>query len=138
MPLQGSLAHLGLADVLQTSLSGRKWGNLVLRRGADRALLHVAEEGLYLIEPDVLDPEDVIQCFVARGILSPIALEAARADHPDTMALLDHLVEAGSVPQADLVELLAGSAEDAIVDLLTHRGRRTAPTRSSTSSTAPR
>ena len=60
MPLQGSLENLGLADLLQTGLAGREGGYLTLRRHAQHAMLYVGENGLHLIEPDPLDPQDVL------------------------------------------------------------------------------
>ena len=68
MSLQGSLRQLGLADVLQTALAGRR-GNLILRRGAMRAVLHIAADELYLVEPDPIDPAILLEGFVHRGLI---------------------------------------------------------------------
>lgn len=118
MPLQGSLGHLGLADLLQTGLSGRVGGYLTLRRGAEHAVLFVGEEGLQLLTPDPLDPIDVITAFVRRGRAPADALKGA-SDHQGAAARLDELISRGMVPEPELLDLLAGTAEDSILDLLT-------------------
>lgn len=119
MALQGSLGHLGLADVLQTALAGQSGGNLTMLRGAERAVVHVAEDGLYLLEPDVLDPDDVLSAFEARGVLSRAVLSKAQEQGAKGLALLDALVADGHLSEGDLMEVVAGAAEDMILDLLT-------------------
>ncbi|MFV1958627.1 MAG: DUF4388 domain-containing protein, partial [Planctomycetota bacterium] len=118
MSLQGSLRQLGLADVLQTALAGRH-GNLILRRGATRAVLHVAEDQIHLVEPDPLDPEILLLGFVHRGLLAQETLDAERLRDPDPVVLIDTLVQRGLIPHHDLDAVLRGAAEDAILDLLT-------------------
>ncbi len=118
MSLQGSLRQLGLADVLQTALQGRQ-GNLILRRGATRAVLHVATDQLHLVEPDPVDPDILLEGFVHRGLLPRPTLDAERAREPNPVLLLDALLERGLVPWHDVDAVLRGAAEDAILDLLT-------------------
>ena len=119
MPLQGSLGHLGLADLLQTGLTGQAEGLLTLRNGASRASLYIADDGLYLVEPEVLDPEEVLRAFVTRDLLSQAAIDKARRKVGSGLALVDHLCQLGAIPQGELMDVLAGTAEDTILDLLT-------------------
>ena len=119
MPLQGSLGHLGLADLLQTGLTGQAEGLLTLRNGAARAALYVADDGLYLVEPDVLDPDELLRAFVTRKLVSQPAVDKARRKVGGGIPLIDHLVGVGAIPEAELMDVLAGTAEDTILDLLT-------------------
>lgn len=119
MALQGSLGHLGLADLLQTGLAGQAAGLLTMRNGAGRAALYVGAEGLTLIEPDVLDAEDLVEAFVARGFVSGDEVERLRGDGLGGLPLVDALVAHGLLPEAELTDVLAGWAEDTILDLLT-------------------
>ena len=119
MPLQGSLGHLGLADLLQTGLTGQAEGLLTLRNGASRAALYVADDGLYLMEPEVLDSEELLRAFVTRDLVSQAAIDKARKKVGSGVALIDHLSKLGAIPQGELMDVLAGTAEDTILDLLT-------------------
>src|SRR5262245_29713823 len=116
MALQGNLGQLGLADVLQTALAGQHGGDLTLTHGAERAVLHVSEDGLHLLEPDVLDPEDVLTAFVERGVLTRDDITQAQGKAGlRSLALLDHLVAEGTLSEGDLLEVVAGAAEDTIL-----------------------
>ncbi|MCA9314757.1 MAG: PQQ-binding-like beta-propeller repeat protein [Planctomycetes bacterium] len=119
MALQGSLGHLGLADLLQTGLAGQAAGLLSMRNGAGRAALYVGAEGLTLLEPDVLDAEDLIHAFVLRGVLSGEAVERERGEGRSGLPLIESLVASGELREAELTDVLAGWAEDTILDLLT-------------------
>ncbi|MDJ0974793.1 MAG: PQQ-binding-like beta-propeller repeat protein [Planctomycetota bacterium] len=120
MPLQGSLGHLGLADLLQTGLAGRTGGYLTLRRGAEHAVLYVGDDGLYLLSPDPLDASEVVAAFAQRGLVpGGVAERMAQCDPRETVRLLDELVASGTMPENELLDLLAGTAEDSILDLLT-------------------
>ena len=119
MALQGSLGHLGLADLLQTGLTGQSPGVLSLRRGASRASLYVGEDGIVLLEPDVLDVDDLLRAFMLRGLVHEHSVEGARAGGAQGLQLIDTLVQNGSLPEAELLDVLAGWAEDTILDLLT-------------------
>lgn len=120
MPLQGSLGQIGLADVLQTALAGQAGGDLILSRGPERAVLHVAEDGLHLLEPEVLEPEEVIAAFQERGVLSrEILAQASGKSGLKGLGLIDQLTASGVLPEAELLEVVAGAAEDTILDLLT-------------------
>ncbi len=121
MALQGSLGHLGLADVLQSALAGTGGGNLTLSHGAERAVLHVADDGLHLLEPEVLEVEDLLAAFRERGTLDASALKKARGRGLSDLALIDLLVAEGALSEADVTEAVAGAAEDTILDLLTWR-----------------
>lgn len=120
MPLQGSLGHLGLADLLQSGLTGTGGGTLHLSNGAERALLFLSEEGLHLLEPDVIDPNDLVRAFLRRGVLQEATVRAqGRAATQGGVVLIDQLLECGALEQDTLMEVLAGVAEDTILDLLT-------------------
>ena len=120
MALQGSLGQLGLADLLQTGLAGGAGGHLHLSCGAQRAVLYVSDEGLRLLEPDVLDPDDVLRAFIDTGVLTEATIqEQGRAAQQGGLELLDALLLAESLKEADLFEILASVAEDTILDLLT-------------------
>ncbi len=119
MALQGSLAHLGLADLLQTGLAGQAAGLLSMRNGATRAALYVGTEGLTLIEPDVLDAEDLLHAFQMRGVLSAEAVERLRGKGLNGLPLIEALIENEDLVEAELTDVLAGWAEDTILDLLT-------------------
>ncbi len=118
MSLQGSLRQLGLADVLQTALAGRR-GNLILRRGPTRAVLHIATDELYLIEPDPIDPDILLEGFMHRGLLAEETVAAERQREEDPLRRVDALLEKNVISAHELDAVLRGSAEDAILDLLT-------------------
>jgi tetratricopeptide (TPR) repeat protein len=120
MALQGSLGQLGLADLLQTGLAGGAGGHLHLSCGAQRAVLYVSDEGLRLLEPDVLDPNDVLRAFIDTGVLDDATIQAqGRSAQQGGLELLDALLLADALKEADLFEILASVAEDTILDLLT-------------------
>jgi outer membrane protein assembly factor BamB/tetratricopeptide (TPR) repeat protein len=118
MSLQGSLSQLGLADVLQNALAGRE-GCLVLRRGTERAVLHVSGDGIRLLEPHVVDPGALLDGFVYRGLLTKEVLDQAVKRHGDGEAAVSALVRTGALDESEVRRLLAGAAEDAVLDLLT-------------------
>jgi hypothetical protein len=122
MSLQGSLSQLGLADVLQNALAGRS-GRLVLRKGAERAVLQLDPEGIFVLEPEVLDPADLLDSFVRRGtVKKPVVAAAQKAGAGDPTAALDALVQAGELPREDVGRLLRAAAEDTLLDLLSWSG----------------
>jgi outer membrane protein assembly factor BamB/tetratricopeptide (TPR) repeat protein len=121
MPLQGSLGHIRLTDVLQTALAGSKGGELVVTCGLERAVLHVSPEGLHLIEPESLEPEDLLAALVARGALSDQAVREARQGKVRGLALVDALVASGALAESHVSEVVAGVVEDAVLELLSAR-----------------
>jgi outer membrane protein assembly factor BamB/tetratricopeptide (TPR) repeat protein len=121
MPLQGSLGHIRLTDVLQTALAGSKGGELVVTCGLERAVLHVSPEGLHLIEPESLEPEDLLAALVARGAVPEQAVRDARAGKVRGLALVDALVASGALAESQVNEVVAGVVEDAVLELLMAR-----------------
>lgn len=118
MSLQGSLQQLSLGDVLQNALAGRQ-GNLYLRKGVHRALLHIETNLLYLVEPDTLDAESMLQGLLHRGVLDPLVYAGVQEPPRPASDLLEHLVDEGLLPRPEVDAMLRGAAEDSILDLLT-------------------
>ncbi len=119
MALTGDLGNLGLADLLQTGLTGQGAGILQLRDGASRAALYVSPEGLMVLEPESLDTEDLIHAFTMRGVVTADVVKMARTEHGDGEALLDALLESGQLPRQDVNLLISSAAHDTVIDLLT-------------------
>ncbi len=66
------------------------------------------------------EPEDVLLTFVRRGVISEESVrEARKKTGLRGVALIDHLVAEGIIREDVLHEVLAGVAEDTILDLLT-------------------
>jgi len=118
MALQGSLGNLGLADLLQTGLSGQVGGTLTLRQGPERARLYVSEEGIRVLEPQVIDAQEVLQAFLHRGVLYEAQVEAATGGGMVDADLLDRMVAGGLLREGEIEELLGTVAEDVLLDLL--------------------
>ena len=119
MALTGDLGNLGLADLLQTGLTGQGAGVLQLRDGASRAALYVSAEGLMVLEPESLDTEDLIHAFTMRGVVTAEAVKLARTEFGDGEALLDALLDSGQLPKQDVNLLISSAAHDTVIDLLT-------------------
>jgi tetratricopeptide (TPR) repeat protein len=123
MALQGNLGQIGLADVLQTAMAATRGGELVVTRGPERAVLRLSSEGLFLLEPEVLDAEDVLAAFAERGLLPPEALKALRPGTEKASTVLEGLIASGTIPESQVLELVAGVVEDTVLSLLTwHEG----------------
>ncbi len=121
MALQGNLGQIGLADVLQTAMASTRGGELIVTRGPERAVLRLSSEGLFLLEPEVLDAEDVLAAFAERGLLPPEALKALRPGTEKASTVLEGLIASGTIPESQVLELVAGVVEDTVLSLLTWR-----------------
>lgn len=79
MPLRGNLQNLRLGDVLQTVLASGGRGLLRVRSGTRRAVLHLSDHGLRVLEPEVLDDRMVLDAFVRRAPSSRTSSSAPAA-----------------------------------------------------------
>ena len=84
-----------------------------------RAVLHLAADELYLVEPDPIDPDVLLEGFVHRGLLAAETVAAERERETDPLRRVDSLLEKNVMSAHELDAVLRGSAEDAILDLLT-------------------
>jgi len=118
MSVKGNLDSIGLEELLRAELASQGAGRLTLRNGAHYAALHLVEDGVHLLHPDLLDAEDIVQAFVDRGILDPEKLAKTRRRHASGIRLLDALTGDGAIAEAALMEILAAEAEDNFLDLM--------------------
>ena len=118
MSVSGTLDCIGLEELLQAELSAQGDGRLILRNGAHYAAIHLTEDGAYIVHPDVLEPDAILQSFVDRRAIDPEEIAAARRRHLTGMLLLDSLTETGVLPESELMEILAAEAEDTFLDLM--------------------
>jgi len=118
MPVKGSLDSVGLEDLLQAKLAAQGAGRLTLRQGAQYAALYLDADGLYVVQPDLMLPDMLLDAFVARGLLDPDVLKRERRGQPSSLARLDALVADGDVPEADFLEVLATEVEDTVLDMM--------------------
>jgi hypothetical protein len=120
MPLRGNLQNLRLGDVLQTVLASGGRGLLRVRSGTRRAVLHLSDRGLRVLEPEVLDDRMVLDAFVRRGAVQPEVLERARrlAGKGGDGSVLETLLIGGSIDRQPFDALLGEAAEDAVLDVL--------------------
>ncbi|MFO0934036.1 MAG: DUF4388 domain-containing protein [Planctomycetota bacterium] len=120
MPLRGNLQNLRLGDVLQTVLASGGRGLLRVRSGTRRAVLHLSDRGLRVLEPEVLDDRMVLDAFVRRGAVQPDVLERARrlAGKGGDGSVLETLLIGGSIDRQPFDALLGEAAEDAVLDVL--------------------
>jgi|GEM_PF-1957854 len=121
MALQGNLGQIGLPEVLQTALAATRGGELVITRGPERAVLHLSREGLFLIEPEVLDAEDVLAAFAQRGLLPAETQKALRPGSDKASAVLEGLIASGTLPETQVLELVGGVVEDTVLTVLSWR-----------------
>src|SRR5262245_18075716 len=116
MALNGSLKELRIGDVLQTVLSAGGHGLLRVRTGGRRALLHLDDAGLRLIEPEILDDQMIVEAFAQRGSVLPDAVfRAKRLAEATQGSVLETLLVGGSIDRGQFDALLAEAAEDAIL-----------------------
>ena len=114
MALQGNLKELRLGDVLQTILAAGHHGLLRVRSGGRRAVLHLAPDGLHVLEPEVLDERLLVEGFVGRGLLTPdVVLKASKQPG----SLIQPLVKAGRLDAGTVDPVLTEAAEDAVLDV---------------------
>ncbi len=118
MSVKGSLESVGLEDLLQAGLASQGGGRLTLRHGPHYAALYLDADGLYVLQPDLMLPDLLLEAFTARGLLDPDLLARSRRSHLHGMLLLDHLVEEGHVPEAEYMEVLAAEVEDTVLDMM--------------------
>ncbi len=118
MAVKGSLESLGLEDLLQADLANQGGGRLTLRCGPLQAALYIDKEGVYVLEPDLLNGDRIVSALLQRGILSEDAYAEARQRDLTGTRLLDALVREGVVPEAEFLEMCASAAEDTILDLM--------------------
>lgn len=119
MALHGSLRELRLGDVLQTVQSAGGRGLLRVRNGGRRAILHLSDRGVRILEPEVLDDRMIVEALVRRGVVQADVAQRARvAAESRKQSPLEPLLVGGSVDRARLDDLLVEAAEDAILDVL--------------------
>lgn len=121
MPLQGQLGHIGLADVLQTALAGSRGGLMTVTRGPERAVLHLGAEGLFLVEPEILEASDILAALHDRGELPAEAAGAIATGKASAEDTLESLVASKKVPEERVQEIVAGEVEDAVLTLMSWR-----------------
>ncbi len=114
MALQGNLKELRLGDVLQTILAAGHQGLLRVRSGGRRAVLHLAPDGLHVLEPEVLDERVVVEGFVGRGLVS---MEVMLKTSKQSGSLIQNLVKAGKLEVGNVDPVLESAAEDAVLDV---------------------
>lgn len=121
MPLQGQLGHIGLADVLQTALAGSRGGVMTVTRGPERAVLQLGSEGLFLVEPEILEASDILAALHDRGELPAEAAGAIATGKASAEDTLESLVAGHKVPEERVKEIVAGEVEDAVLTLMSWR-----------------
>ena len=118
MSIKGSLEYQGLELLLRAELAAQGGGRLTLRHGAQYAALYLDEAGLYVLQPELLDAEMILDGFVVRGLLDPKLVTRMRRQHKVPGLLLDALVQAGVVHESEFMEILAREIEDAVLDMM--------------------
>jgi tetratricopeptide (TPR) repeat protein/outer membrane protein assembly factor BamB len=118
MALHGSLKELRLGDVLQTVLSAGGRGLLRVRNAGRRAILHLGERGMRLLEPEVLDDRMILEAFVRRGAVAPEVLaRAQKIAETGRQSALETLLIGGSIDRGSFDALLAEAAEDGMLEV---------------------
>ncbi|MFM8980322.1 MAG: PQQ-binding-like beta-propeller repeat protein [Planctomycetia bacterium] len=121
MPLQGELGQIGLADVLQTALAGSRGGTMTVTRGLERAVLQLGSEGVFLVEPEILEASDILAALHDRGELPPEATGAIATGKASAEDALESLVAGQKVPEERVREIVAAEVEDAVLTLMSWR-----------------
>ncbi|HVG94770.1 MAG TPA: PQQ-binding-like beta-propeller repeat protein [Planctomycetota bacterium] len=119
MPLQGNLRQLRLGDVLETVVQAGQTGSFHVRSGGRRAVVHVGELGLRLLDPQVLDDRTTVDALVQRGVVAREVVDGLRAGNLDDAALLAALEERGELDRRAVPSLLHETVEDCVLDVLT-------------------
>jgi outer membrane protein assembly factor BamB len=93
----------------------------VLRHGARRAVLHVSDEGVRVLAPDIVRAEAVVRALVRRGLLDEEPVEEAIADGLVGRDLIATAV-VGHGAHSEYLEICVSAAEDTVLDLMLWEG----------------
>ena len=119
MRLEGTLDAFSLPDVFQLLSYTKKTGALHLRRGAEHGVVHLRDGSVTGARSDA-GQQALGRRLLGAGLIDDQALEHAAATvaaHPGT-GLGRALAELGGLDEAQLRELAAEQATDAVYDLL--------------------